>query len=218
MTLTYDLDLETWPRYPSTWPTYRNPSLYVCPFGRESGNTQTHTQKHRRCQNYYTRQVTDVGCNNSIHIPNHIGSPFRKIQAYSQTLSWSSAYGFAGDPVSMACGNIVTNTHKAFWLSMSSLLQWLQQKRAQWCFTKLRYQTIWKKKKRNILILPIGILNFCKQWRTRRWLPISNIWYFAFADIRYLQKRRLFLYIGYPICHPYFYCIVACCDIDLQHP
>ena len=44
--LTYDLDLQTWPRYPSTWPTYRNSSLYVCPFGRESGNRYTHRQTH----------------------------------------------------------------------------------------------------------------------------------------------------------------------------
>ncbi len=69
--LTYDLDLQTWPRYPSTWPTYRNYSLYVCPFGRESGNTQTDTdrQTHRRCQNYYTRHVTDVGFENRILLP-----------------------------------------------------------------------------------------------------------------------------------------------------
>ncbi len=37
--LTYALNLWTWPRYPSTWPTYKQSDLYVCPFGRESGNT-----------------------------------------------------------------------------------------------------------------------------------------------------------------------------------
>ena len=36
-----DLDLQTWPRYHSPWPTCRNSSPYVCPFGRESGNTHT---------------------------------------------------------------------------------------------------------------------------------------------------------------------------------
>ncbi len=66
VTLTIDLDLQTWPRYPSTWPTCRNSSPYICPFGHESGNrqTDTHTQTHRRCQNYYTQHVTDVGCKN----------------------------------------------------------------------------------------------------------------------------------------------------------
>ncbi len=39
--LTYDLDLQTWPTYPSTWPTWRNSGLFVCPFGCESGNTHT---------------------------------------------------------------------------------------------------------------------------------------------------------------------------------
>ncbi len=32
--LTYDLDLPTWARYPSTWPPCKNSSLYVCSFGR----------------------------------------------------------------------------------------------------------------------------------------------------------------------------------------
>ncbi len=41
--VTFDLDLQTWPRYPSTWPTYWNSSPYVCPFGCESGNRQTDT-------------------------------------------------------------------------------------------------------------------------------------------------------------------------------
>ena len=44
--LTYDLDLWTWPRYPSTWPTHQRSGLYVCPFSRESVHrqTDTHTQ------------------------------------------------------------------------------------------------------------------------------------------------------------------------------
>ncbi len=54
VTFTFDLDLWTWPRYPSTWPTRRISGLYVCPFIQESGNTHTHT--HSRCQNYYTRR------------------------------------------------------------------------------------------------------------------------------------------------------------------
>ncbi len=41
--LTYDIYLQTWPRYPSTSPTCQNSSLYVCQFGRESGNRQTDT-------------------------------------------------------------------------------------------------------------------------------------------------------------------------------
>ncbi len=44
-------------------------SRYVCPFGRGSGNRCTHTD--RRCQNYYTRHVPDVGCNEHT-IPNMI--------------------------------------------------------------------------------------------------------------------------------------------------
>ncbi len=53
--LIYDLDLLTWPRYPSTSPPYQNSDPYVCPFTRESEtHTQTDTQKHRSCQNYYT--------------------------------------------------------------------------------------------------------------------------------------------------------------------
>ncbi len=34
--LTYDLDLRTWPRYPSTWPSCKNSGPYVCPFTCES--------------------------------------------------------------------------------------------------------------------------------------------------------------------------------------
>ena len=30
VSLTYDLDLRTWPRYPSTWLTYQRSDLYVC--------------------------------------------------------------------------------------------------------------------------------------------------------------------------------------------
>ena len=41
--LTYDLDLQTWPRYSSTWSPCQNSSLYVCPFGRESGNRHADT-------------------------------------------------------------------------------------------------------------------------------------------------------------------------------
>ncbi len=44
--LTFDLDLRTWPRYPSIWPTYQNSGLYVCPFKQESGNRHTHTHRH----------------------------------------------------------------------------------------------------------------------------------------------------------------------------
>ncbi len=46
--LTYDLDLRTWPRYPSTWPPCQNSSPYVRLFSQES-ETDTHrdTQKHR---------------------------------------------------------------------------------------------------------------------------------------------------------------------------
>ncbi len=44
--LTYDPDLYTWPRYPTTWPPCQNSSLYVCPFGREIGNRHTDGQTH----------------------------------------------------------------------------------------------------------------------------------------------------------------------------
>ncbi len=42
--LTYDPDLQTWPRYFSTRPACQNSGPYVCPFGRERGNT--HTDRH----------------------------------------------------------------------------------------------------------------------------------------------------------------------------
>ncbi len=62
MTLTYDLDLQTWPIYPSTWPPCQNSTLYVCPLSRES---ETVTQTHSRCKNYYTHYVRGVGCKNN---------------------------------------------------------------------------------------------------------------------------------------------------------
>ena len=42
--LTCDLYLWTWPKYPSTWPTHKKSSPYVCPFSHESGNTHTDRQ------------------------------------------------------------------------------------------------------------------------------------------------------------------------------
>ena len=60
--LTYDLDLWSWPRYSSTWPTYQKSGPYVCPFAREIGSRQTHTQIDRQCQNY----VADAGCKKEI--------------------------------------------------------------------------------------------------------------------------------------------------------
>ncbi len=56
--LIYDLDLQTWPRYLSTWPPCQKSSPSVCLFVRESGNRQT----HRQCQNSYTRHWG--GCKN----------------------------------------------------------------------------------------------------------------------------------------------------------
>ncbi len=41
VTLTFDLDLQTWPRYPSTWPTYQN----VCLSGR-IWERDRHTDRH----------------------------------------------------------------------------------------------------------------------------------------------------------------------------
>ncbi len=43
VTLTYDHDLRTHPRYPPTWPICRNSSMYVCPFGCENCEN-THSQ------------------------------------------------------------------------------------------------------------------------------------------------------------------------------
>ncbi len=62
--LTYDLDLKSWPRYPSTWPPCKNSCPYVCPFrwySETDRRTDTHTDT--QCQNYYTHHVRDVGCN-----------------------------------------------------------------------------------------------------------------------------------------------------------
>ncbi len=67
--LTYDLDLPTWPRYPSTWPPCKNSSLYVSSFGWDSETDRhTDTQTHTRCQNYYTHHVRDVGCKNDTNL------------------------------------------------------------------------------------------------------------------------------------------------------
>ena len=44
--LTYDPDLQTWPKYSSTWPICRKSGPYVCPFSRERGNAHTDTQTH----------------------------------------------------------------------------------------------------------------------------------------------------------------------------
>ena len=41
--------------------TCQNSGLYVCPFGCEH-ETDRQTHMHTTCQNYYTRQVRDVGC------------------------------------------------------------------------------------------------------------------------------------------------------------
>ena len=73
--LTSDLDLWTWPRYPSTWHSSQNSTLYVCPFSRES-ETDGRTQTDRQCQNYYTRHVLDVGCNNFSHVTTYHRSTF----------------------------------------------------------------------------------------------------------------------------------------------
>ncbi len=56
LTLTFDLDLQTWPRYPSTWPTHHKSGLYVSPFCCESGNRQTHDVRT-------ITPVADAGCN-----------------------------------------------------------------------------------------------------------------------------------------------------------
>ncbi len=62
--LTYDLDLWTWPRYPSTWRPCQISSLYVSPFSRESetdGHTDTHTQTMPKL--LHPTRLRDVGCN-----------------------------------------------------------------------------------------------------------------------------------------------------------
>ena len=61
--LTYDLDLWTWPRYPSTWPTHQRSGLYVCPFSRESVHRQT--DRHTHTHTDYVKTITpiaDAGC------------------------------------------------------------------------------------------------------------------------------------------------------------
>ena len=46
-TLTFGLDLQTWPRCPSTGPSCQNSNLNVYPFGQESGNRHTERQTER---------------------------------------------------------------------------------------------------------------------------------------------------------------------------
>ncbi len=45
--LTYDLDVQTWPRYPAIWPPCKISSLYVCPFSHksETGRHSIHLHK-----------------------------------------------------------------------------------------------------------------------------------------------------------------------------
>ena len=64
--LTYDLDLLTWPRYPSTWPPCHS-SLYVRLFTQES-ETDAHTQTDTHTHTDEVKTITpitsrDVGCN-----------------------------------------------------------------------------------------------------------------------------------------------------------
>ena len=61
--LTYDLDLQAWPRYSSTWFTCRNSGPYVCLLGQENGDTRSHT--HKDTHNVKTiTPVTCAGCYN----------------------------------------------------------------------------------------------------------------------------------------------------------
>ena len=65
--LTYDLDLQTWPRYPSTWPPCQNSSAYVCPFGRES-ETDRHTDRVKTITSI-TSETWGVKINNKYSNP-----------------------------------------------------------------------------------------------------------------------------------------------------
>ncbi len=61
MTLTYKLDLDILPLdLHAKFQVRMSVRLAV----RVVTDTQTDTHTHRRCQNYYTRHVTDVGCKN----------------------------------------------------------------------------------------------------------------------------------------------------------
>ena len=53
MTLTYDLDHRTWPRYGPGWPTSKISCPYVKRFSRESADRRTHRQTDRRDRFYY---------------------------------------------------------------------------------------------------------------------------------------------------------------------
>ncbi len=57
MTLTYDIHIQTWPRYSSTWLSCPNSGPYVCPFTQQR---PTHRQTHTWCQNYYTVRWCEV--------------------------------------------------------------------------------------------------------------------------------------------------------------
>ena len=70
--LAYDLDLWMWPRYPSTWSTHQKSGPYICLFGRESGNIQTHRQTDRHTDDVKTSSpVADTGCNDSAYQDMH---------------------------------------------------------------------------------------------------------------------------------------------------
>ena len=73
VTLTFDLYLWTWPRYPSTRPTCWILGQYVCPFVQESGNTLTDSLTHTHDVKTIT-PTADAGCDKDHAADNKIMS------------------------------------------------------------------------------------------------------------------------------------------------
>ncbi len=96
--LTYDLDLDlrTWPRYPSAWPC-QNSGLYVCPFTCES---ETHRQKNLNSKHkiYFEWHMSEKLNNNLIHLDRHLPTLILTFNLFLNQIAFS-ALGNAGPPI-----------------------------------------------------------------------------------------------------------------------
>ena len=95
LTLTYELDLDI-------LPLDHHAKIQVCMSVRSAVIVVTHRHTHRRCQNYYTRHVRDVGCKHVRNITIYqldehhvIGAPSTPLTPSSSLLS-NARWALAG--------------------------------------------------------------------------------------------------------------------------
>ena len=82
-----DLDIETWPKYPSTWPPCQNLSLYVCSFRQES-DAQTDTQTLPKLLHYpVTQGVLNSEKSGKLLSPSQKTENFMKWLAFKMQMS-----------------------------------------------------------------------------------------------------------------------------------